>query len=329
VQRVLIIGGAGFIGYHLATKLKNNFKIDIIDDLSRGKFDNDFKELLKNKNVKFFKRDLLANAATRFNTTKNYKYIFHLAAIVGVKNVLNHPFGVLSDNIELLKKAINIASKQIKLKRLIFCSSSEVYFGTLKNYGLNFPTKEETKLSLLDLKNKRGTYMLSKIYGEAMCVQSGLPFTIIRPHNFFGPRMGLSHVIPELLKKTYTSKNKKISVFSPKHKRNFCYIDDGVNLILSLVFDKRSLRRTFNVGSNAKDITIEKLANIIIKISKKKLKIKMKKDVFESPSRRLPDVSKALKITSYKYNYNLIDGLIETLEWYKKNIFKKKITFNK
>jgi len=329
VQRVLIIGGAGFIGYHLATKLKNNFKIDIIDDLSRGKFDNDFKELLKNKNVKFFKRDLLANAATRFNTTKNYKYIFHLAAIVGVKNVLNHPFGVLSDNIELLKKAINIASKQIKLKRLIFCSSSEVYFGTLKNYGLSFPTKEETKLSLLDLKNKRGTYMLSKIYGEAMCVQSGLPFTIIRPHNFFGPRMGLSHVIPELLKKTYTSKNKKINVFSPKHKRNFCYIDDGVNLIISLVFDKRSLRKTFNVGSNAKDITMEKLANIIVKLSKKKLKIKRKKDVFESPPRRLPDVSKALKITSYKYNYNLIDGLIETLEWYKKNIFKKKITFNK
>ena len=68
--------------------------------------------------------------------------------------------------------------------------------------------------------------MLSKIYGEAMCSHSNLPFTVIRPHNFYGPRMGLAHVIPELFKKAYFAKNNKITVYSPKHKRNFCYIDE-------------------------------------------------------------------------------------------------------
>ena len=209
------------------------------------------------------------------------------------------------------------------IKRFIFVSSSEVYYGTLKNYGLVFPTNENTKISLLNLSNKRGTYMLSKIYGEALCRQSGLPFTIVRPHNFYGPRMGLSHVIPELFKKVYFSKNKKIKVFSPKHKRNFCYIEDGIDLILSLIFKRESLRDTFNIGSNTRDITIEDLAKKMIKISKKRLKIKKEGDLFESPSRRLPDVSKALKITSFKYNFRLIDGLIKTYEWYKKNNFLK------
>jgi len=323
VKKILIIGGAGFIGFHLAKKLSSKFHVDIIDNFSRAVKDKDFNQLLRKKNVRLINFDLLKNKNRLNKLHRNYIYIFHLAAIVGVKNVLNSPYKVLTKNIELLRNAIAIGKMQQKLKRFIFASSSEVYYGTLRNYGLKFPTKENTKLSTLDLSDKRGTYMLSKIYGEAMCRISNLPFTILRPHNFFGPRMGLSHVIPELLQKAYFSKNKKIIIFSPKHRRNFCYIDDGVNLILSLIYKKKSLRDTFNVGSKEKDITINALAKIIIKISKKKLKIKSGKNIYQSPKRRLPDISKALKITSFKYNYNLEQGAKETYEWYKENIFSR------
>lgn len=324
MKRILIIGGAGFIGFHLAKKLILNFHVDIIDNFSRAIKDKDFKKLLREKNVRLINLDLLKNKISLQRLSRNYVYIFHLAAIVGAKNVLNSPYSVLTKNMELLKKAISIGKKQLNLKRFIFTSSSEVYYGTLKNYGLNFPTKENTKLSILDLSDKRGAYMLSKIYGEAMCRLSNLPFTILRPHNFYGPRMGQSHVIPELFKKVYFSKNKTISVFSPNHRRNFCYIEDGVNFILSLIKHNKSLRRTFNIGSNKKDISIQNLAKIIIKLSNKKVKIKKEENILDSPKRRLPDVSKAMNLIRYKYQYTLEKGLIETSQWYKKNVFSNK-----
>ncbi len=95
-----------------------------------------------------------------------------------------------------------------------------------------------------------------------------------------------------------------------------------MDLILSLISKKKSLNNTYNIGNKSKDITIEKLSKIIIKISKKDLKIKRKRDIFNSPQRRWPDVSKALKITSYKFKYDLKRGLLKTHEWYKSNIFK-------
>ena len=277
MKKILIIGGAGFIGFHLAKKLVGKFKIDLVDNFSRGARDKELIKLVNERNVRLLNMDFL-NSYNRFkNIPKDYSYIFHLAAIVGAKNVIKFPYEVLTKNFTLLKNAIDIGLRQKKLKRFVFSSSSEVYYGTLKNYGLKFPTPEETKLSTLDLSDKRGTYMLSKIYGEAMCSHSGLPFTIVRPHNFYGPRMGLSHVIPELLKKAHFSRNKKIVVLSPGHKRNFCYVDDGIDLILSLIFKKRSLRNTFNIGSRERDITINNLAKNILKISKKNLKIKKEK----------------------------------------------------
>jgi len=323
VKKILIIGGAGFIGYHLAKKLIRNFKIDLIDNFSRGSKDKELTELVNKKNVKLLNLDFLKKNNKLKNISNDYSYIFHLAAIVGVRNVIKSPYEVLTRNLILLQNAIEIGLKQKKLKRFIFSSSSEVYYGTLKNYGLKFPTKENTKLSTLDLSDRRGTYMLSKIYGEAMCANSGLPFTIVRPHNFYGPRMGFSHVIPELLKKAYFQKKNKIIVFSPSHKRNFCYIDDGIDLILNLVFKKKSLGDTFNIGSKERDITINNLTKLILKILKKKLKIVKKKNIYQSPSRRLPNVSKALKVSNFKYKYNLKIGLKKTYQWYQKNIFDK------
>ncbi len=321
MKKILIIGGAGFMGYHLTRKMIKKYKVDLVDNFSRGSRDKDFKNLLKSNKIKLFNLDLIKDRNRINKLSTNYHYIFHFAAVVGASNVINSPYSVLVKNFQLLKNALDIAKKQKKLKRFIFTSSSEVYFGTLKNYGLSFPTKEITKLSVLNLSDKRGTYMLSKIYGEALCQQANVPFTIVRPHNFYGPRMGLSHVIPELLKKVYLSKNKKIDVYSPHHKRNFCYIDDGLDLILSLISKKKSLNNTYNIGNKSKDITIEKLSKIIIYISRKNLKIRKKRDIFNSPLRRWPDISKALRITSYKFKYDLEQGLLKTYEWYKSNIF--------
>ena len=105
---------------------------------------------------------------------KEYNLIFHLAAIIGVQYVLKAPYDVLAKNVELLENLINIANEQKQLERFVFTSTSEVYAGTLKHFSMEIPTPETTPLTITELSENRTSYMLSKIYGEALCLHSGL-----------------------------------------------------------------------------------------------------------------------------------------------------------
>jgi nucleoside-diphosphate-sugar epimerase len=319
MKRVLITGGAGFMGYHLAKKLeKDGFYIDLIDDLSRGKIDKDFKSLIKKKKIEFYNIDINSNNFFILKK-KNYDYIFHFAAIVGVKNVIKKPFEVLTNNIFLLERILNFSKKQKKLSRLIFISSSEVYAGTLKNFGLKFPTPEDTILTFNNLNDQRSTYMASKIYGEAMCCHSKVPFTIVRPHNIYGPRMGRAHVIPELFIKTRYSKNKILKVHSPYHKRTFCYVDDAINMIINLSKSRLSKNKIFNIGVDKKEIKIIDLAKLILIILKKKLKILPMQVTQGSPYRRCPSIKKYREIFDQAKFTSLRTGLKNTFGWYLNN----------
>ena len=146
MKKILITGGVGFIGFHLSKKfLKEGYKVDIVDNLKRGIVDFDLKNILKNSNIKFIKSNLLQ--LNLKNWSNDYDKIFHLAAIIGVKHVKKDPYNVLTQNVQLLDNVIKIALKQKKLSKFIFFSTSEVYAGTLKSYGLKFPTPENTKLT--------------------------------------------------------------------------------------------------------------------------------------------------------------------------------------
>tara|TARA_A100001015_G_scaffold154617_1_gene171610 strand:+ start:6039 stop:7028 length:990 start_codon:yes stop_codon:yes gene_type:complete len=321
MKRVLITGGAGFIGYHLAKKLlSSNYKIDIIDNFSRAVCDSELKILSKNENIELLNIDLLDNNVLN-EISDDYSYIYHLAAVIGVRHVMRSPYDVLDKNVLLLKNALIIAQKQKKIKRFVFASTSEVYAGTLKHHGLDFPTEEETPLTISNINNKRSSYMLSKIYGEAMCLHSGLPVTIIRPHNFYGPRMGLSHVIPELMKKVVKNKKDSIDVFSVDHKRTFCYVDDAIEMIKLLAESSKSIGHFYNVGNENEEITMGKLAQKIINLISKDIKVNPLPPTSGSPERRCPDISKLNKIISYKNLFSLEKGLKKTYEWYNKNIF--------
>ena len=323
MKKVLITGGAGFIGFYLAKHLvSKNHQIDLIDNLSRGVEDKDFENLIKNDNINFLKLDLLnTNYDKLINIKNDYDYIYHLAAIVGVKHVSKTPYEVLSKNYDLLKNAIKISQFQKNLKKFIFASTSEVYSGTLASYGLKFPTNEKTPLTCSSLVEARSTYMLSKIYGEAMCFHSGLPITIVRPHNFYGPRMGLSHVIPELFKKLIELDSEGLKVFSVNHSRSFCYIEDAVNMIHELGISPQTVNEVYNIGNDDEEIKIGDLAYKIINLVKKGTKIITMPETEGSPKRRLPDIEKAKSIFKYKKKYNLDEGLKYTLEWYKNNVF--------
>ena len=321
MKKVLVTGGAGFIGYHLANKLlKNDYQIDLLDNFSRGVNDKYLSDLEENKKINFINADLLSSL-TIDQIDHDYSYIYHLAALIGVQHVIKSPYEVLTKNFILFQNTMKIAKQQKKLERFIFASTSEVYAGTLQHFGLDFPTPEKTPLTVSNLNESRTSYMLSKIYGEAMCLHSGVPVTIIRPHNFYGPRMGLSHVIPEIMKKVVDSENGLVDVFSVNHKRTFCHINDAVEMIQLLAESIQTIGKSYNIGNDDEEITIGDLAQKIINLIGKDVVINPLPTTQGSPERRCPNISKLKKATSYIKKNSLDKGLQNTFDWYNENVF--------
>ena len=324
MAKVLITGGAGFIGLHLAKYyLSMGHKIDLADNFSRGINDEELSEVIKNPNVTLFTVDLMEKSSMS-KLADDYDYIYHLAAIIGVANVLKQPYNVLEKNAVLLLNMIDFARKQKNLKRFMFASTSEVYAGTLLNFEMQIPTPEITPLCTTDLKAARTSYMLSKIYGEALCNASGLPVTIFRPHNIYGPRMGMAHVIPELLKKSYSLKeNEKLDVFSPEHKRTFCYIDDAIKILYLAAECDKTLNETINLGNQNPEVNMKTVAQIVLKTVGKNNELNLLPPTEGSPERRCPDMSKTTNLTGYKAQISLEDGVKKTYDWYKVHYFEK------
>ena len=164
--KFLFIGGAGFIGYHLAKHLSElGHEIVIIDNLSRGKKDDDLNSFLKKHKIKFFNDDISSPIKIR---QYDFDYIIHLAAILGVSNVKLNPYYTLYNNISILDSAINFSSKCKKLKKFIFFSTSEIYAASLRKNELSFPTSESSNVLIDQEFPNRDSYFLSKIIGEAM-----------------------------------------------------------------------------------------------------------------------------------------------------------------
>lgn len=317
MSRVLITGGAGFIGLHLARRLlAQGREVDLLDNFSRGARDADLEALAAQPGVRLIAADLLSSDTARLDS--DYALIFHFAAIIGVANVEERPLAVLRDNQRMMFAALDLAAKQRALSRFIFTSTSEVYAGTLEHFNLPVPTPESSPLTVTDLARKRSTYMLSKIYGEALCHHSGLPFTILRPHNVYGPRMGMAHVIPELLAKaTRTPDGGVLPVYSVDQTRTFCFIDDAVEMIARAAVAKDCVNEALNIGASAPEVTIGDVARQIIATVGRKLTIDPRPAPPGSPARRCPDMSKTTRLTGFEAQVALADGIARTHVWYR------------
>jgi len=326
MKKVLITGGAGFIGFHLARLLLSvsGYKVDLLDNFHRGKNDNEFSNLLRNKDVRLIERDMSTDGWFK-DLDSDYDVIYHFAAIIGVLHVQNKPFDVLKNNTLMLLSVLDLCRLQKALRCLVYTSTSEVYAGTLKYFSLPLPTPETTPLAITDLNLPRTSYMLSKIYGEALCHHSKVPFIIVRPHNFYGPRMGMSHVIPELLHRTYLSPIPgQLTVFSLDHKRTFCYIDDAIRMIHSVSENEKCYGTVFNIGNQTPEISMEVLARVILKTVGKELEIVAGETSSGSPVRRCPDIEKIIRMTGTTPQISLEEGIRRTYDWYKEVVFEGK-----
>lgn len=317
--KILITGGAGFIGYYLANYLsKFQMQIYIADNLSRGKNDLEFKELIKKKNVTFIKIDL----QKKIKLNIRFTHIFHLAGSVGVKNIQNKPLSSFTNNIITFKNILEFNNLKKQKAKIILFSTSEVYSPLIKNKLIKFPLEEKNNILIENNIIKRDSYYLSKIFNEKLLQLSGTKFLILRPHNIYGPRMGFKHVIPELISK-FLNKNKTsasgIKIFSPNHKRSFCYIDDAINQIFRLSFNNKNYNSIYNIGNMKEETKIFDLANMIKEKMKLKIKIKKGPVTEGSPERRVPNMKKTTLKTKIKKFTNIQIGLQKTINWYLSN----------
>ncbi len=325
INKYLITGGAGFIGYHLAKSLSENGNlVHVVDNLARFDMDDEFSNLVDRDNVEFFKADLTDND-WHFEIDDNYDQVFHLAAIVGVSAVENHPEKVISINTEALLNVLDWVSSG-NTDKFLFASTSEVYAWTRKFYDLPIPTPEDIPLSITDISKSRATYALSKIHGEAatyhFCEDADMPFVITRFHNIYGPRMGMRHVIPEVYKRVYQGED-PVDVYSPSHSRAFCYIDDAIKA-LRLLTAKDVPNGVYNVGNDEEEVQISSLAKLILEVADKSgMDLSFIESNGNGIKRRCPDISKLKNETGYQPQVSLKEGLQRTIDWYRSTFQKE------
>lgn len=324
MKKILITGAAGFIGCHLAGHLLADKKkqLILIDNLQRGRMDENFKKILKNKNIQFIEADL-----TDWNFYKtlpvDIDHIYHLVAINGTKLFYQMPAEVLRINtlslIYILEWIRNLARKP----KLCFTSSNEAYAGALSSFNqLPIPTPENVPLVVSDTYNARWSYGGSKLVGELFVIHYAktynFPAVIVRPHNFYGPRAGYDHVIPEFCQKIM-ARTEPFVIFSLEETRTFCYISDAVKAMQMLMDSDATNNQpieTVNIG-NTDEVTMRDLAEKMFAVTGwRPKKFDIKPSLPGSVKRRLADISKIKKLVGWQPGTSLADGLKWTYEWY-------------
>jgi len=286
--KILITGGAGNVGGALARKLveNKNYFVVIADDLTTGS-----KEKLPSnsfKNWAFVYCDVNRyKEISEIMLVHQFDYVFHYAAVVGVKRTQENPIMVLND-IEGIRNVLQL-SKNTSVKRVFYSSSSEVY-----GEPVELPQNEETTPL-----NSRVPYAVVKNVGESYFrsfhKSFGLPFTIFRFFNTYGPNQSKDFVVSKFLSRAL--KNEDITIFGDgKQTRTFCYVSDNVDVCLKIFEAELAMNDIINIGG-AQEITILELAKMIINKTNSKSKIIHLPPLPEGDmSRRMPDNSKMKKI---------------------------------
>ena len=314
-MRVLLTGGSGFIGSHLAERLiARGDTVVSIDNLSTGKLKN-IQHLMENSSFLHHTSDLLTNEGRELLESEMDKadLVFHLAAAVGVFNVVKFPAETIKNNIEITEHLLNLAKKRMT-KTVIF-STSEVYGKSSK-----FPFNEDDDIVLGPSKNARWSYAASKLVDEflglAFYNQHNLPVVEVRLFNTVGPRQ-VGHygmVIPRFVEQAIS--NSPITVFGDgKQSRCFCNVEDTIEALIRLTEKEDCVGEVFNIGSS-QEISIEELANRIREITKSNSEIKFipyeeaYSDGFEDMRRRVPDTQKIEKYTGWKSSIDLDETIL-------------------
>ena len=313
-MRVLITGGAGFIGSHLADAyLGRGDEVYVIDDLSTGSIDNI--QHLKNNPRFHYTIESVHNQPIVAELVDQCDVIFHLAAAVGVKLIVESPVRTIETNVRGTEVVLALANK--KKKKVLIASTSEVY-------GLSeqVPFREDGNLVMGATTKGRWSYACSKAIDEFLALaywrEKKLPTIVVRLFNTVGPRQTGQYgmVIPTFVKQALAGR--PITVYGDgKQSRCFGYVGDVVKALIKLMDEPTAVGQVFNIGSN-QEVTILELAERVKELTNSDSEIifvpydEAYEEGFEDMPRRVPDITKVNELVGFRPEMSL-DGILQTV----------------
>lgn len=316
-MNVLITGGAGFIGSHLAERLLGDgHRLILVDDLSTGSLDN-IRHLLDDPRVQFV-RESVRNASTMTPLVDRCDVMFHLAAAVGVQLIVDCPVHTIETNIHGSEVMLNLANKFGR--KILLASTSEVYG---KNDKVPFSEDDDTTLG--PTRFTRWSYACSKMVDEFLALayhdQFHLPTVICRFFNTVGPRQTGQYgmVVPRFVRRAL--RNEVLEIYGTgKQSRCFCNVADVVDALIKLIVCDKADGQVINIGTT-ESATIQQLADRIIELAGSKSttrKLSYEEAYgrpFDDMLTRKPDLSKVERLIGYKPTYTLDETLRQIIDY--------------
>ena len=315
-MRTLITGGAGFIGSHLAEALLDaGHEVFVLDNLSTGSISN-IEQFKGNPRFDYL-IETITNEPVLAEHVDRCDVVFHLAAAVGVRLIIESPVQTIETNVNGTEIILKHAAKKGKL--VLLASTSEVYG---KNTAI--PFREDADLVLGSTKQHRWAYACSKALDEFLALaywkERQLPVIVVRLFNTVGPRQSGRYgmVIPNFVRQALAGE--PITVFGPgTQSRSFGYVGDVVRGMIALSTEPKAVGHVFNLGNN-QEITIQELADLIKTMTASPSKIitipyeKAYESGFEDMPRRVPDLTKVKELVNFEPRTQLRDTLSLIIE---------------
>lgn len=320
-MKILITGGAGFIGSHLAERLlSQDNEIYVLDNLSTGNLKN-IEHLSKNDRFHYVIEDVRNESVTE-GFVKTCDAVYHLAAAVGVKLVIEQPLETIETNVLGTRVILKLCSQYHK--KILLTSTSEVYGKGMSEYF-----REEDNCIIGPPNKKRWSYAASKAIEEylafACYYERELPMIIVRLFNTIGSRQTDRYgmVVPTFIKQALN--NRPLTVYGDgKQTRSFLAVDDAIEALVSLIQHPKAIGEVFNIGGE-QEILIEDLANLIVRLTKSSSSIKYIPyqeaygEEFEDMRRRIPEITKLKQLIGFRPRISLEVILQRMIDFYLSN----------
>jgi len=319
-QKVLITGGAGFIGARLVERLLNNgLEVYVLDVMPLEKAYR-LKKVSSHKDFFYTQGDLRDKDQLINWYKKDATHLYHLASVVGVQNYMSDPLSLIDIVVVGTRNLLELASKYDT--RVLFTSTSEIY---AKNP--NTPWSENDDRVLGPTSIDRWSYSSSKAVCEHMLFalfrSSNLKFTIVRFFNVYGPGQAPIFVVSKSLYQVLNNESPYL-YDTGEQTRCFTYVDDAIEGMIIASKSQKAIGEVFNIGSNI-ERTMKNAIDLIIKVSGKNIDIKKFETVkeygekYEDIPRRIPNVSKAKEILKWEATTSLEEGIRASIEWCEEN----------
>ncbi len=310
-KNIFITGGGGFIGSTIAGRLVEKNRVVLFDNLTRNSLKT--QSFRNHPNLTLIEGDILDNdALTR--AMQGADYVVHCAAIAGIDTVIQRPVNTMRVNMVGSANVLEAASRLPAVERVVCFSTSEV-FGQRA-----FRSQETDKTVMGQVGEARWTYAVSKLAEEHLAIayyqEMGLPTTVVRPFNVYGPGQVGEGAIRIFIERAI--RNEKIEIHGDGTQiRAWCYVDDMIDGTLRAMTHPAAIGESFNIGNQRAVVTIYGLANAVVRVLDSESEIVFTRKDYVDVELRIPAVKKARDVLGFEAKIDLDDGIRRTAAFYR------------